>query len=97
MVIHLMRTGEPYDLFEIFAIPESRNDDLHYWNIETNYIAVSENRTNYLYLSFNNFEARELGFCSSNAPVYNILDMSSSIIATFTKNEDAIAKTAIVF
>ena len=92
MIIPLVKTGDRFDLFKAFAIPESSTDGLHYWKIESNYIAMSEDRKNYLYLSPDEFETCKLGFCSLHTPIYNVQDTSSCVIAAFTKNEDAIDK-----
>ena len=93
MIIPLKKTGEYFDLFRAIPIPCELNDVLHYWNIESKFLAISNDNTRFTYFANeNDFGTCKLGYCIVDTPHYKTQDTPSCVLSLLNKDINSVNK-----
>ena len=93
MIIPLKKTGEYFDLFRAIPIPCELNDVLHYCNIESKYLAISNDKTRFTYFANeNDFGTCKLGYCIVDTPHYKTQDTPSCVLSLLNKDINSVYK-----
>ena len=83
MIIPLKESNIKYDIFRTISLPAVHNKFLHYWDIESRYIAISVDKSTYFYLNERERSLCIHGFCLINKPVFSMLDSCSCLTALY--------------
>ena len=93
MIIPLKKTGQYYDLMEVIPIPKSIHNSLHYWDIESKFLAISNDKSHFAYLSKEQYDNCRNGYCINDAPIYKMQDTPSSVIALYNDDKKSVTQT----
>ena len=90
MILPLRETGKYYNLYRAYNLPVAYGNLLHYFEPESNYIAVAKDKSQYAYLSEQDMTVCQSGICTLKAPMYKSLDTGSCALALIEQNSGSV-------
>ena len=87
MIIPLIKSDDQFELFKTAIIPKRVKKNLYYWDTESEYVAISVDRSRFVYLNQAEFDTCQLGFCTLNSSIYQVQDSTSCLMTAFLGNE----------
>ena len=91
MITPLKETREYFELFR--AISCELNDVLHYCNIESTFLAISNDKTRFTYFTNgDDFGTCKLGYCIVDTPHYKTQDTPSCVLSLLNKDVNSVNK-----